>query len=751
MLSRFRHVLIALAVCATLCAVLRQVQRPAPAIANLEARPSGSFAEGMGSWFGDGPKAIAPGLRAWGSWSGYDDLTGRLELGPFTAPQHLRFGVSGYPEKPGNAVALEHAVSHDRLALTIPAVGERWILFEQVLPPEWVDQPVRLVVVDEAKGYGGWLAVTEPLRGARGNGSNAFLESLTAWSVTGLYFALFFFAAARLVAARSTVVPHWQPLAAGALVGLCALVAYWVWLLSPKAGAYFSATLLLAAVVALLRPRGADAPELREVTLLILGIGAFYLTLLHLFPTSHDFYTLAGNRYREHLPSDNVVTHFSAERVALQLPLTQPHEAWRFTDSGPLQVGWQLLAWPIGQLLKIDAASISGTAAWWLQLLWIAAAYGVLRSFAVEARRASGWVAVIGLASFLVQHTAYTSARLGAGAFVIGAGAALLLPGFATAARTRVLWAAGFGSLAWLTHISALPSLLPLAGFALWRARSTPVRLWWPGLATAAALLLPWLIYSQAIHPATQVLLKYHLAGEVTPAKSGLWETIRTGYATAGWSQVCADKISNIRMLLTGDWHSLASISSAGAYERANDEFLHVARGLSWGPILALLGGVWTGWRFFFASRDLVRFAGWLLASAAVWCLVMFGHEATALHHSSFGLILGLFLACSIALERFGRGWLPVLAALQALTLATTWAIPNRLIDGPLYGLPYLLLAAGVIAWLVLRALPATNPPVTEVTPSFVPRLEAWWARPRLTVWAIAIFALLLCLRKAHA
>lgn len=712
---------------------------------------AGSFAEGMGSWFGEGPTSIATGLRAWGSWSGYDDLTGRLELGPFTAPRHLRFGVSGYPDKPGNSVAIEHAVSHDRLPLTIPAIGERWQLTEHVLPPAWAGQPVRLVVTDEAKGYGGWLAVTEPLRGARGNGSNAFLESLTAWSLTGLVFGLLFFAAARLVAAQTTVAPHWQPLAAGALVGLCAFVAYWAWLLSPKIGAYFSGALLLAAALALLRRPRTDAPELRQVAVLLLGIGAFYLTLLHLFPTSHDFYTLAANRYREHLPTDNVLTHHSAGRVADGHALTLPHETWRFTDSAPLQIGWQLLVWPLGRVLGLDAATFSGTAAWWLQLLWIAAAYGALRAFSIEARRAAAWVAVIGLSGFLVQHSAYTSARLAAGAFVLGAGAALLLPGFAPAGRTRALWAAGFGTLAWLTHVSALHSLLPLALFAAWRAARTSPRLWWPGVAVVVTLLLPWLVYSQAIHPATQVLLKYHLAAEITPVDRGVWETIRASYEKIGWSQACADKITNIRMILTGDWHSLVDISGVNAPHRANDEFLHAARGLTWWPVVAVLAGALAGWRGLLASRDLVRFTGLLIASLAVWCAVMFGHESTALHHGSFGLMLGIFLLFSITLERFGRAWLPLLATLQALTLATTWAIPNGVINGAMYGLPYLLITTSVIVWLIARAIPLANLASIDPAPAFLPKLTAWWRQPRVTVWAFAIFGLLLLLRKAHA
>jgi hypothetical protein len=39
-------------------------------------------------------------------------------------------------------------------------------------------------------------------------------------------------------------------------------------------------------------------------------------------------------------------------------------------------------------------------------LLWIAAVYGMLRSFAVERRRAAGWVAALSLCGFFLQNTA---------------------------------------------------------------------------------------------------------------------------------------------------------------------------------------------------------------------------------------------------------------------------------------------------------------------------------------------------------
>ena len=64
-------------------------------------------------------------------------------------------------------------------------------------------------------------------------------------------------------------------------------------------------------------------------------------------------------------------------------------------------------------------------------------------------------------------------------------------------------------------------------------------------------------------------------------------------------------------------------------------------------------------------------------------------------------------------LERSGRAWLPVVAALQTVTFATTWVVGNSLVGGTPSGWPVLALASGLTAGLQV----VVNHPQSPVIP----------------------------------
>jgi hypothetical protein len=181
-MSPRRYLLLALALCAALYAASLGTRRIAPAHRDAAAQIEGAFTRD-GQHPGE-PFARAPGVRAWGSWSGHDDNEGSLAIGPFPAPRILRFALGGYPDKPGNQVFVELAgtaagagntAADTRLPVASPPVGERWEVVDIVLPAAWAGRPIRLVAIDQSKGVGGWLALTEPIRGGRGDGNNALI------------------------------------------------------------------------------------------------------------------------------------------------------------------------------------------------------------------------------------------------------------------------------------------------------------------------------------------------------------------------------------------------------------------------------------------------------------------------------------------------------------------------------------------------------------------------------------------------
>ena len=152
--------------------------RVTPAQSGLRATIEGRFTEGSG-WHPGEPFRTARPVRAWGSWCDADENTGALTLGPFPAPAKLRFGVSGYPAKPGNRLYVENFATKARLPLEVRDVGERWHIVERALPREWRGEPITVHAIDAAQQNAGWLAITEPVHGGRGTTAAMLLLALT--------------------------------------------------------------------------------------------------------------------------------------------------------------------------------------------------------------------------------------------------------------------------------------------------------------------------------------------------------------------------------------------------------------------------------------------------------------------------------------------------------------------------------------------------------------------------------------------
>ena len=840
-----RHLLIGLAVCACLHLASICTRRIAPAYADVPFATEGSF-ERDGQYPGEAFAGAAK-VRAWGSWSGSDDNMGSIAIGPFPAPRILRFGISGYPSYEDNFLRVERADGSHSIRIKTEDARESWAVVDFELPAEWKGRPIRIIAHDTAKGVGGWLAITEPIRGGRSDGNNALIQSLAAFAINGLLLGVVYCAAAgQLVpdwsrgapiaendqnAARSTssglqdsggaraphphpihglrdspgLPPHWIPLAAGAVVALCGYLAFWAYFANALIGVIFSWTVIATATLMIVRqrrerhsdPASAPTRDVTTVLTLMAAIGAFYLGLLHLFPTSHDFYTLAANRYREALPSDNMLPHTTAERLFTSEPLKNPLDEWLSSDRPPLQSGWQLLTWPAGKLLGIDRRTASGTSAMWFQLLWVAAAYGLLRSFAVERTRAAGWIAAMTLAGFFVQNTTYTWPKLSAGALACGMFGLLFLLPSGTSKRTAAIWAALFAALAWLSHGGVGFSFLALVPLLACAGRRGAWRAWGPGAVAALILISPWLAYQTFHDPPANRLVKWHLAGEPGKDSRGTWQTLRENYAKIGWREAWSNKVSNFHAQVFGDWNHLFDYSAATAGDRRHQEFFYPGRALTWWPILALFAIVITRRRIFTPPRDFLLLAGWLLLTIFIWCLLMFGLYQAVVHHGSYAVMIGWFVFFSVVLDRCGRGWLALLTGLQAVTLATTWVLGNPTINGPAAGLIFVVGTGGVVGWFVLRALTERGGVHSvswgrgasaafgsdRMSPSVAPRLQpdyaagasrpqeetsepalalasrterisagfrAWWANPRITFWALAACALVLALRKPH-
>lgn len=760
--------LLAAALIAALLFRARDAQRPEAALPGLPAEIAGRFTAD-GGWFPGEPLLTRAPVRAWGSWSGDDDHRGRLAIGPFPAPARLQLAASGYPARAGNLLAVELVESGERRPVeTGPDIGERWRVVHWEVPVGWQGRPVRIVAVDEATGPGGWLAVTEPLRGGRGEAANALTVTLAGFAWNGLLLFLLWRAAVGWLGPRGWFAPHWLPLAGAGLVAAAAYGVFWAYFAHPWLGRLAAGVLLLGALVLALR-RGAPAlpAEARLTARLAALIGCGSLALLHLFPSLLSFDDLAANRFRERMPSDNVLPFDVASRLHAGLPPTHPLAEWQSSDRPPLQSGWELLTWGAGELAGLDARTASGTAAVWFQLLWVPAAYGLLRTLGLRPARAAGWTAALALTGFCVQHTTFTWPKLSSAAFLIGAWAQWFAPpGGVRRKRDFALGAAG-AALGWLSHGGAAFSLLALAPAVLRGLRGGEWRGWGLAAVVFLAAAAPWLAYQRLYEPPANRLLKWHLAGAEAPDPRGLGETLRTAYAGLTWSEIAAHKAANLRVLFAGNWRALGDFSAEHAKARRHDEFFFLFRTLTWwhaGTALLLAALLLPRGRAALAGTAR-RQAGLLLWSAltlVLWCVLMFTPQSTVIHQGSLAVPLVLFLLLSRWCEAAGRWALPVIAGLQMATLAANYARPNEIIAGPPTGLPLLLVSAVGLAAVLLTARgtgaeplpPEPQPPPVPLParaePPAPPAAEPGPAGRRLLLVLLGLAALL-ALRKPDA
>lgn len=699
----------ALAVGAALWIGTLVTQRISPVFADLGVSSEGAFT--LGGHFAGEPFEHGEGVRLWGSWAGSDDNTGALALGPFPAPALLRFGVGGYPTRAGNQIYVERKRTGARLPVkSIGEVGERWRVVVFSPPPEWIGEAIVLHARDDAKGPGGWLALSEPISGGRGGAGIADLcATLAAWWVSGLGMGLLWFAALRQVTARAWVAPHWAPLVAAAWVAVGGYATFWVYFLHPTLGKIFSSGLLLLGLIGALRrgkPDDGPGTEAMVAPRLLLVITLGYLALLHFYPSGEEFHALAANRFFAGLPGDNTLPRNVANALFHGEPLRQADADWLSSDRPPLQSGWLLLTWPVTAALGFEERTASGVAGVWLQSLWVLGAYGLLRSLGLARARAAAWLAVMALSGFFVQNTIFAWPKLSAAALACGAFGLWVLRPEGPPRHGSVALGAMLAALAWLSHGGVAFSFLALVPWVGWRAMRGEWRAWAGAAAVFTVFAAPWFAYQKFYDPPGNRLLKWHLAGVIPKDDRGTWRTIRESYATLTWRQIVAHKQANLVRQFEGDWRAWRDFSVAGSARRRADEFFLTARALTWWvlglaalPFAIARGRRRAGW------CDQASLAAWILATLVWWCGLMFSGGAAVIHQGSYATMLGLFVLLSVWLEGADRRLIALVAILQFGSLATTWAVPNAVIGGPVnrFALGLALAAGAGLVALVRR------------------------------------------------
>ncbi len=651
------------------------------------------------------PFAVTRNVRRWVSWNQATANAGKLVIGPFPAPRALSFWVSGFPKREGNQLWVECVDSHERHSIDAQSdVGERWKLIKSEIPTAWYGKTIMLVALDAAKP-GEWIGISDPVAGGE---NEQLLSAITPFSINGILLGLVWFAGLRRLSAGLIVPTQWLPLAASGAVAALGYLAFWAFLAGPAIGKIFTCSVLSVACLDLLWERETNRARIRDsiaVAKLLALIGFFYIALLNFYPSNLDFYDLANGRWRT-LAGDNYLPHEVAKDLFFGWGLHWPSTGWLASDRPPLQSGWMLLTWQFDAAVGLDEQASGGTSAIWLQLIWVFAAYGILRTLGLSERRACAWIAILALCGFFIVNSVFTWPKLSAGAFACGTFGLWVSPHRNAVDKDSVLVGAAMAALALLSHAGVVFSFIALVPWLIWRMRFD-WRSWIAASCLFLVFALPWIAFQKFYAPPGNRLIKWHLAGQVDIDHRGTWQTLKESYSALSWNEILAARASNFKLQSPGNWGLWPDFSRSHAADRRHHEFFNLLRAMTWWLMgAAALPIALVRWRDRINWRNHFNFALWSLGSLVVWCLLLFLPNNAVIHQGSYALPIVFFTLLSGWME-LAWSWVIVgILALQAASFLTTYAIAGDGVGGQVNGvaiafasLACLAVIAALIPW----------------------------------------------------
>jgi hypothetical protein len=256
-----------------------------------------------------------------------------------------------------------------------------------------------------------------------------------------------------------------------------------------------------------------------------------------------------------------------------------------------------------------------------------------------------------------------------------------------TSRRRTILIGAVLAALAWLSHGGVAFSFLVLTPWILWRCLRGEWRHWLWAALVFGLCAAPWIAYQKFYDPPGNRLLKWHLGGQIPKDARGTWQTIRENYSALSWEKIWENKRQNLAQQNSGRWEALVEFEPAQGIERRNQEFFITARAFTWWAVALLLFPL--VWRRLDPAGDSepperrmhAALFWWTAITIPVWCLLLFQGEQAVIHQGSYATMLTAFVLLSAWFDRAGRGWLPLIALLQSVTLITTWLPGNSVVN----------------------------------------------------------------------
>jgi len=647
----------------------------------------------------------------WSSWGNAGNAKGELRLGPFPAPRILGLRVMGYPYVGGNRLFLENTRTGEHLDVTESNIGEGWSDIRLWTPRSWRTVPVVLHAVENSAGPFGWLAVGAPrdvpLYAAWWN---PFAQRLYGFAGAGLVLFLLQSAAMHLLRGRREIPAAFLPLASVALVAAAAYGVFWIFFVSAVAGRAVVWAILLGAfgIFALgQRPQGPEAQRDSATPLfLAVAVGMAYFGILFLHGSERPMYEVAARRFCDKLAVDSQLPEMFAEHLIRGEDPRRLASGWWFSsERPPLQCACDLvLAYPIAAS-GTDFDTAAQAAGIWLQLSWVLAAWGWLRTLSASAGAAVLVIGSLAATGFFAVNTVYVWPKLLAAAMVVAGFSLIFLVPADELETGRFAAAGGLVALGLLSHASVAFSLFGLLPLALMRFRRHRLHSWSAAAAVFAALVLPWTAYQRWYDPPGNYLVKWYMGGARIRDDRGVSETIISAYRSAPLAALVHARITNIQSMFKGPWSEWSPVNGTDLAELRNSEYFSVFVALGWWNLgFVALGFLFIGrWRNRTAlsgSSPLLESALWCLSTLAAWVLLLFLPESAVIQQGSYACMLMLFLSLAWALWTIHRWLFGFVAFVAVLHFIQIWLPANPSRPGPLHLDGAVLAVGGTLAIL---------------------------------------------------
>jgi len=467
--------------------------------------------------------------------------------------------------------------------------------------------------------------------------------------------------------------------------GLVAFSLFWIWWMSPTAGAIASIAAMTAAVAAIAwlvsrldRPTMSHAAPLGVAVAVWMAYAVFVLAF-GLAPEGFQSPLGAMQHRFIDLPADNLLPWIFAQQIAaghVEVPMVG---GWLSSDRPPLQTAY-LLACVVPFLPRAEVHSLVQASL--LQALWVPAMWVLLASFGL-ARGAVFLALAAGMFSgFAFTHVLFTWPKLLPVAYIAVTAAVLLNDTRETLSDARAGATAGAClALAMLSHAGSAFVILGL-GLVLAGLRRVPgARFLGAAAAAGIAVMLPWMLYQALVDPPGNRLAKWHLAGVIQVDSRSLGQAVRDAYAGLAPGEYVRNKAENIQALIgPPDFPSLVwkasttGLDDEGAVTLRHRQFLHYVATLG---VLALAPLAWLApraWRTREFKASLCLFAACLL-TIVPWVLLVFLPRGTVIHTGSLAVACFLFASAMLAFYAASR-WLAIAAV--ALHAALTLDVYGR-------------------------------------------------------------------------